>query len=71
MRDVLGQAKAATADLRGAVDSFAPQVRRLSGYLQEIDAGFRGSVALLGRWFWWPHLPSRLPGRRFSAAQVQ
>jgi len=45
MRDVLGQAKAATRDLRSAVDSFAPQVRQLSGYLQEIDAGFRGSAA--------------------------
>jgi len=28
-------------------------------------------VALLGRWSWWPRLPNRLPGRRFSAAQVQ
>jgi uncharacterized membrane protein YdfJ with MMPL/SSD domain len=28
-------------------------------------------VALLGRWFWWPRLPHRLPGKRFSAAQVQ
>ncbi|HME15818.1 MAG TPA: hypothetical protein VKG83_10295 [Mycobacterium sp.] len=40
MRDVLGRAKAATRDLRGAVDSFAPQVRELSGYLQDIDGGF-------------------------------
>jgi RND superfamily putative drug exporter len=45
MRDVLSQAKAATRDLRGAVDSIAPQVQQLSGYLQEIDAGFRGSGA--------------------------
>jgi putative drug exporter of the RND superfamily len=45
MRDVLGQAKTATRDLRNAVDSIAPQVRQLSGYLQEIDAGFRGSAA--------------------------
>jgi putative drug exporter of the RND superfamily len=45
MRDVLGQAKAATRDLRSAVDSIAPQVRQLSDYLQEIDAGFRGSAA--------------------------
>jgi uncharacterized membrane protein YdfJ with MMPL/SSD domain len=28
-------------------------------------------VALLGRWFWWPRPPHRLPGKRFSAAQVQ
>jgi putative drug exporter of the RND superfamily len=24
-------------------------------------------VALLGRWFWWPRLPSRPPGRPFDA----
>jgi putative drug exporter of the RND superfamily len=24
-------------------------------------------VALLGRWFWWPRLPSRPPSRGFSA----
>jgi putative drug exporter of the RND superfamily len=45
MRDTLGQAKAATRDLRGAVDSVVPQVRQLSDYLKEIDAGFRGSAA--------------------------
>jgi putative drug exporter of the RND superfamily len=45
MREVLGQAKAATRDLRSVVDSIAPQVRQLSDYLQEIDAGFRGSAA--------------------------
>jgi putative drug exporter of the RND superfamily len=28
-------------------------------------------VALLGRWFWWPRLPSRLPGRRFAALRAQ
>jgi putative drug exporter of the RND superfamily len=27
-------------------------------------------VALLGRWFWWPRLPSRLPGRRLRVAHV-
>ncbi len=45
MRDVLGQAKAATRDLRSAVDLIGPQVRQLSDYLQQIDAGFRGSAA--------------------------
>jgi putative drug exporter of the RND superfamily len=45
MRDVLGQAESATRDLRGATDSIAPQVRQLSSYLQEIDAGFRDSGA--------------------------
>lgn len=28
-------------------------------------------VALLGRWFWWPRLPSRLPRRRFSTSPAQ
>jgi putative drug exporter of the RND superfamily len=28
-------------------------------------------VALLGRWFWWPRLPSRLPGRRPGTPQAQ
>lgn len=28
-------------------------------------------VALLGRWFWWPRLPNRPRGRRFSALRVQ
>ena len=45
MRDVLGQAKAATGDLRDLADSIAPQVRQVSDYLREIDAGFRGSAA--------------------------
>jgi putative drug exporter of the RND superfamily len=45
MREVLDQAKAATRDLRGAVDSIAPQMRQLTDYLQDIDAGFRGSAA--------------------------
>jgi RND superfamily putative drug exporter len=63
MRDVLGQAKAATRDLRGAADSIAPQVRQLSGYLQEIDAGFRGSGA--GGFY----LPARaLSDRRYREA---
>jgi putative drug exporter of the RND superfamily len=43
MRGVLGQARAATRELRGVADSIAPQVRQLSNYLQEIDTGFRGS----------------------------
>ncbi|HWF71109.1 MAG TPA: RND family transporter [Mycobacterium sp.] len=45
MRDVLDQAKAATHDLRGVINSIAPQMRQLSDYLREIDAGFRGSAA--------------------------
>jgi RND superfamily putative drug exporter len=27
-------------------------------------------VALLGRWFWWPRLPSRPPSRRFGERSV-
>ena len=45
MRDVLSQAKAATGELRGIADSIAPQVRQVSDYLRELDAGFRGSAA--------------------------
>ncbi|HEY1839958.1 MAG TPA: RND family transporter, partial [Mycobacterium sp.] len=45
MRDVLGQAKAAAGELRGVTDSIAPQVRQVSDYLRELDAGFRGSAA--------------------------
>lgn len=56
MREVLGQAKAATRDLRGVADSITPQVRQLSDYLQQLDAGFRGSAA--GGFY--------LPGRALS-----
>ncbi len=45
MRDVLGQAKAAAGELRGVADSIVPQVRQVSDYLRELDAGFRGSAA--------------------------
>jgi putative drug exporter of the RND superfamily len=45
MRDVLDQAQAATRDLRGAINSVAPQMRQLTDYLQELDTGFRGSAA--------------------------
>jgi putative drug exporter of the RND superfamily len=43
MRDVLAQAKAATRDLLGVTDSIGPQVRQLTDYLRDLDAGFRGS----------------------------
>jgi RND superfamily putative drug exporter len=45
MRDVLGQASAATGELRGLTDAIGPQVRQVSDYLRELDAGFRGSAA--------------------------
>ncbi|MGB9249602.1 MAG: RND family transporter [Mycobacterium sp.] len=45
MRDVLGQAKAAASELLGVTDSIGPQVRQVSAYLRELDAGFRGSAA--------------------------
>jgi putative drug exporter of the RND superfamily len=43
MRDVLGQAKAATGDLRGIADSMGPQIRQLTDYLRELDTNLRGS----------------------------
>ncbi|GBE67347.1 putative membrane protein, MmpL family [Mycobacterium sp. MFM001] len=45
MRDVLGQARAATGELRDTMGSFGPQVRELTDYLRELDAGFRSSAA--------------------------
>ncbi|WIM86344.1 RND family transporter [Candidatus Mycobacterium wuenschmannii] len=63
MRDVLGQARAASTELRGLTDSIGPQVRQVSDYLRELDAGFRGSAA--GGFY----LPDRaLSDPRFRAA---
>jgi putative drug exporter of the RND superfamily len=45
MRDVLGQARAATSELREALGSIGPQVQQLTDYLRELDTGFRGSAA--------------------------
>jgi putative drug exporter of the RND superfamily len=45
MREVLNQARAATHELRGVADSIDPQVRQVTDYLRELDAGFRDSAA--------------------------
>ncbi|WP_082993384.1 RND family transporter [Mycobacterium sp. 1245111.1] len=45
MREVLNQANAATRELRGVADSIGPQVRQVTDYLKELDAGFRNSAA--------------------------
>lgn len=44
MRGGLGQAQDATRELRGLLDGFAPQLRELTGYLHDIDTGFRASA---------------------------
>lgn len=41
----LGKARVATADLTSLTTSLGPQLRQLTGYLQEIDTQFRGSAA--------------------------
>jgi RND superfamily putative drug exporter len=45
MKVALGQARSATQDLRGLSDTLGPQMRELTGYMNELATQFQGSAA--------------------------